>query len=445
LEIMMCRAVTIVPLIRIAALGLVSLGLLAGCGLFDDKKTLAGERIHIRAQTAPSAPLEAAQAPLPDPRSNAEWTQTNGNASHNLGHLAGPGALISAWTRDAGSGGGDGAITGTPIVLNGVVFTMDAASTLTAFDASSGAERWRTELLPEAERGTEGFGGGLAAEGGTIYATTGFGEILAIRAASGEVLWRKSFGAPLRAAPAVLNGLVVAVTRDNRGLGLDAATGELRWRLRGATADAGLLGGASPAMVGPLAILPYASGELVAVDAPSGRRLWSAVLSGGRKGMARSAITDVSGDPVVIGPYVVAANQSGRMLAIDARNGQRVWTRNIGSPAPIWAAGETIFVISDDARLMRLSARDGTTLWEAQLPAFRNEKKRKNAIAYSGPVLVNGQLLFTDSRGNMLSYDAQSGVGRTVGSISGGSVTGPVVAGGTVYILSDEGTLHAFR
>lgn len=441
----MRRAVIAAPLIRFAVLGLVGLGLLSGCGLFDNKKTLSGERIPIRSQSAGNVPLEATRAPLPEPRSNAEWTQTNGNSAHNMGHLAGPAAPHSAWTRDAGSGSEEGAITGAPIVLNGTVYTMDAASVLTAFDTGSGAERWHVDLQPEGERGTEGFGGGLAAENGTIYATTGFGEVLAIGAASGEVLWRKSFGAPFRAAPGVLNGLLVAVTRDNVGLGLDATTGDLRWRLQGATVDAGLLGGASPALVGPLAILPYASGELVAVEAASGRRLWSALLSGGRKGAARSAITDVSGDPVVVGPYVIAANQSGRMLAIDARNGNRAWTRNIGSEAPIWAAGDTLFVISDEARLMRLSARDGSTLWEAQLPAFRDPKHHKKAIAYSGPVLVAGQLLFTDSRGNLYAYDAQSGVGRTVGSISGGSVTGPVVAGGTVFVLSDGGTLYAFR
>lgn len=435
-----------VPLIRAAALALAGLGMLGGCGLFDDEEILPGERIHIRAEPAAAAPLEARQMPLPAAVNNANWTQTNGNASHNSGNLAGPVSLQTAWTRDAGAGGGDRSeITSAPIVVDGTVFALDAGAELGAYDASSGSPRWRVDLSPSGEKGTEGFGGGLAADGGTIYVTTGFGEILAVGAASGEIQWRKSFGAPFRAAPAALNGLVVAVTRDNRAVAVDGASGNLRWRLQGATSDAGLLGGASPALVGPLAILPFASGELVAVEGASGRRLWSAVLSGGRKGLARSAITDITGDPVVAGPYVVAANQSGRMIAIDARNGQRVWTRNIGSGAPIWAAEDTLFLVADDAKLMRISARDGSTLWEIQLPEFRDQKDREGAIAYSGPVLVAGRLLVTDDRGNLLSFDAVSGLGQPGGSISGGSVTGPVVANGTVYVLSGSGTLHAFR
>jgi len=433
--------------VRSLALGLIALTALTGCGLFGgDDEILEGERIRLRPDPAVTASAEAVAVPLPPARSNAEWTQTNGTASHNLGHLAGPGSLSRAWTADAGEGtSDDSVITSAPIVVGGNIYTLDAAAAVTSFAAGSGARHWRISLAPGGENGKEGFGGGLAAEGGTIYAATGFGEVLAISAASGEILWRQSFGAPFRAAPAAAQGLVVAVTRDNRAVGLDGATGKVRWRVDAASSDAGLLGGASPAIAGRLVALPYASGELVGVDGGSGRQLWSAVLSSGRKGLARSAITDISGDPVVVGPYVVAANQSGRMIAIDGRSGQRVWTRNLGSMAPIWAAGDTIFLVSDDAKLMRLSARDGRTLWSSQMPAYEDPEDFEDPISYSGPVLVGGRLLLTDSLGNLLSFDAQSGAAQPGARVEGGSLTGPVVANGTVYVLSDNGTLHAFR
>jgi glucose dehydrogenase len=393
-----------------------------------------------------AAPSEATRLPLPAARTNAEWTQTNGTSSHNMGNLEGPASLSRVWTSDAGKGSGDdGAITSAPIVVGGNIFTMDAEAALTSFSAGSGAKNWRIDLAPEGERGREGFGGGLSADGGTIYAATGFGEVIALSAATGEILWRQSFGAPFRAAPAAAKGLVVAVTRDNRAVGLDAATGKTRWRVQAASSDAGILGGASPAIAGRLVALPFASGELVGVEVGAGRRLWSAVLSGGRKGLARSSITEISGDPVMAGPFVIAANQSGRMIAIDGRNGQRVWTRNLGSASPIWAAGETVFVVSDDARLMRVSARNGETLWASQLPAYGDPEDREDPISYSGPVLVSGRLLLTDSEGNLLSFDAQTGVEQPGEEVGSGSLTGPVVANGTVYVLSDNGTLYAFR
>jgi len=158
-----------VPLIRAAVLGLAGLGMLGGCGLFDDEEILSCERIHIRAEPAAAKPLEARQMPVPATVSNADWTQTNGNASHNSGNLAGPTSLTSAWNRNAGAGRGDRSeITGAPIVVNGTVFAMDAGAHLGAFDACSGSARWRVDLSPAGEKGTEGFGGGLAADGGTV-------------------------------------------------------------------------------------------------------------------------------------------------------------------------------------------------------------------------------------------------------------------------------------
>jgi outer membrane protein assembly factor BamB len=429
------------------ALGLIAVTALSGCGLFGgDEDILEGERIRLRTAPALTASADAVAAPLPPAQTNAEWTQTNGAASHNLGHLAGPTSLARAWTGNAGAGGSDdGAITSAPIVVGGTIYTLDAQANLTAFSAASGSRGWQISLAPEGEKGKEGFGGGVAADGGTIFATTGFGEVLAVSTASGEILWRESFGAPFRAAPAASNGLVVAVTRDNRAVGLEAATGKVRWRMQAASSDAGLLGGASPAIAGRLVALPFASGELVGLEGGAGRRMWSAVLSGGRKGLARSAITDVSGDPIMVGPYVIAANQSGRMIAINGRSGQRVWTRNLGSASPIWAAGDTLFLVSDDSRLMRVSARDGSTLWAVEMPAYRDPKDSEDPISYSGPVLVSGNLLLTDSQGNLLSFDAQTGAAQPGARIDGGSLTGPVVANGTVYVLADNGTLYAFR
>ncbi len=94
---------------------------------------------------------------------------------------------------------------------------------------------------------------------------------------------------------------------------------------------------------------------------------------------------------------------------------------------------------------MRVSVRDGRTLWLNQMPAYEKPDKFKNPISYSGPVLVGGRLLLTDNLGNLLAFDAASGAAQPGARVDGGSLTGPVVANGTVYVLADNGTLYAFR
>lgn len=431
-------------------LALALAGPLAGCGVMDwldDEEPLSGERIRIRDQAARSESGRAGTAEaLPAPTQNAEWTQTNARASHASGHLDGPAMPTLAWTADAGDGaGGETAITGAPIVAGGRVFTLDAAAQLSAFDAGSGSLAWRTDLSPDGEDGDEGFGGGLATDGQFVYATTGFGEVLAVGVGSGEIAWRFRAGAPFRAAPAVSGGVVLAVTRDNRAVALSARRGQVLWTLEGATANAGLLGGASPAISGDLAVVPFGSGEIAGVQLSTGRRIWSAVLGGARRGLARSAISDITGDPVIVGRAVFAANQSGRTVAIDGETGARGWTRSIGAIGPLWATGRSIFMVTDDVRLTRLELQTGETIWSAALPAYEDPEDREDPIAYSGPVLAGGHVLVTDSLGNLLVFDPASGEQVGVFELADGSTTGAVVAGGTIYVLSDDATLQAFR
>ncbi|MEM9098698.1 MAG: PQQ-binding-like beta-propeller repeat protein [Pseudomonadota bacterium] len=418
--------------------------LASGCGFFDDEEVLEGERIKIR-QTERDIAVGNAR-PLSPPVPLIEWTQTSGAPSHNSGHIAGPPSLAIAWRVDAGQGNSDESwITSPPIVAGGAVITLDAASRVRAFDAASGSRRWEVDLVPEEEDGEEGFGGGLAAEGQTVFVATGFGQITALSIASGEILWQQKFSAPFRAAPSVSNGIVIAVARDDQAYAMRATTGELLWRDQGVSADAGILGGSTVAMAGGLAILPYSSGEMVALDMGTGRTVWTAVLTGGRRGLARSSITDITGDPVVAGPFVIGANQSGRMAAIDGRTGGRVWTRTLGATKPLWPVEDTLFMMSDLAELHRINLRDGATLWITPLPAFEDEEDLEDPITYSGPIVVGGKVLLTDSLGNLWSFDPVSGEGGITLEFPNGSSTGPISAGGVVYVLTDEGDLIAFR
>ncbi|MEM9145296.1 MAG: PQQ-binding-like beta-propeller repeat protein [Pseudomonadota bacterium] len=431
---------------RLAAIA--ALGCLTACGFFDEEERLEGTRTPVRqAASAAEAAGAVIERALPQARPRDSWSQTGGSPAHSGGHISGPGGLSLAWTADAGTGSSsDSVVTAAPVVAGGVVYTLDAAAEVSAFDATSGALRWSTSLVPnEDEDGEEGFGGGLALDGDRLIATTGFGEILALSTATGEVLWRDSFGAPFRAAPAANAGRVVAVTRASQVFALESSSGQVLWRSEGVAAEAGWLGGASPAIGGGGAVVPYASGELAAFDINTGRRFWGAVISGGRRGLARAAITDLTGDPVLLGPLVIAANQSGRLAAFQARTGRRIWTRVLGATRPLWAAGDTLYLVSDAGTLLRLDASSGQTLWSRQLPIWEDEEDLEDPITYSGPVVTSGRVIVSDSIGQIWSLDAISGEGGVAGEIPSGSITGPVVAGGTLYLLSSDAVLHAFR
>lgn len=422
---------------------------LAGCGYFDDEEILPGARVPVRqvqAERMASPETLRTMAPLGTPVTNASWSQPNAIASRAPGHLAGPSTPTLLWSRDVGAGsGGNARITSGPVVDGGRVFALDAESGVTALDASSGAVIWRVDVSPETESGDEGFGGGLAVDAGRLFAATGFGEVVALSAADGTQIWRQRVGAPIRSAPAVDAGRVVVVTRDNAGVAMDAATGEVQWRILSSQGGAGALRGASPAISGELVVLPFTSGELLAVRASNGRRLWSDVLAGGRRGLARASISDASGAPVIAGGAVFAANHSGQMVALEGRSGQRGWLRSLSSTTPIWAVGQSLFVLDDERRLMRLAAQTGETLWATDLPAYDDPEDREGVINYGGPVVAGGRVWITSTEGFLIGFDPDTGAEVARARVSGGASTGPAVAGGVIFVLSDSAELHAFR
>lgn len=424
--------------------------LLGGCGLFSSEDPpLPGDRIPVRLvgddqildpsiargliDLGPAQPIQS-------------WSQRNAVPSRAPGHIAGPAGLSPQWRTDIGAGSGSaGRITSPPVVADGRVFALDAASRVTAVDAGGGRVLWQRSVVPEGESARAGFGGGIAVSDGRVLVSTGFGEVLALSVSDGTIIWRQNVGGPVRSGPAVEDDSVVVVTRDNSGFGLSASTGEFLWNLPGtATTAPGVLSAASPAMSGGLAVLPFTSGEVVAVRANSGRVVWADALAGGRRGLARASITDVTGDPVIAGVGVFTANQSGQMVAIDGRTGRRGWLRGFGSSNPAWVVGETLFVIDDQAQLRRLAVANGQTIWSTPLPEYR-EGRRRTAIVYGGPVVAGGRIYVTSSDNAILVFDADTGRQIESVALSGGSSTGPVIVGGTLFVLADNGVLHAFR
>ena len=144
---------------------------------------------------------------------------------------------------------------------------------------------------------------------------------------------------------------------------------------------------------------------------------------------------------------VYAGSSAGRLAAIDLETGRRIWTATEGAVSPVWPAGEAIYMVNDEARLVRLDAATGATVWAVDLPYFTKDKiKRQKAITASfGPVLAGGRLYIASSDDLLRAFDPASGAMLASYDLPGGAASAPVVAGSVLYVVSAKGQLHAFR
>ncbi len=422
----------------------VSLVLLAACG--EQEVILTGDRTDIRVQA--DFANQVAPITLPAARLNDQWGHRNGSASHSITHPALGQSLRPLFVAPIGEGNSRRArITSHPVVANGVIYTVDARALVTA-TGSDGRAIWTRDLTPSGSDAGDASGGGISVAGGQVYVTTGYGEISALDAATGAVRWVQDLDAPANAGPTVRDDLVYVVARDSTAWALDIGNGRIRWQQAGVPSSANFGGGASPATGGEFVVFPFPSGEVLATYPLGGITRWSTVVSGDRIGSAASVISDIAGDPVIVGNRVYISNFGGRTVAINLTTGERAWTATEGALGPVWVAGNAVFLINDLNELVRLDANTGTPVWRVALPRFENDKRTRNqssVFTHYGPVLAGGRLIVTSSDGLIRQFDPTSGA--SVGDIAlpDGAASGPVVANGVLYVISKSGQLHAFR
>ncbi|MEM1129889.1 MAG: PQQ-binding-like beta-propeller repeat protein [Pseudomonadota bacterium] len=390
---------------------------------------------------------EARPLSLPAQRTNTSWTETNGGPQHWLPHPALGANLTQVWSVPVGQTFGKRIrMTADPVIGGGRIFVLDAHAQLRAL-APNGGLLWQRNLTPPTERTGEAAAGGLTYANGRIYVTTGYGVLHVLDATSGGTIWTQNLQAVPTAGPTVSDGLVYVTGRDGRGWALDAADGRISWQIDAGDPGSVFNTGASPAIAGRAVLFPFGTTELLAALRRGGVTLWSTNVSGERLGSAYAGITDVTGDPVVVGNTVYVANPSGRVMAVNATSGERIWTAERGAYSAVWPAGGSLFLISDQNELVRLDAATGEIIWEATLPLYTRERvqRRFGIFAHYGPVLAGGRLIVVSSDRLMREIDPTNGRIIRTTQLSAPAVRNPVVANGTLYVVTADGRLHAFR
>jgi outer membrane protein assembly factor BamB len=418
---------------------------------------LPGKRIAVLpTQDKVVGELSDASAPiaLPAPRLNDNWAQPGGEPNNVPGHLALSGGLQQSWSASAGKGTTKvGRVSASPIVYDGRIFTLDSEGTVTAFQAAGGSQLWRVSLQPEgaatnlsfssltsnilnvgADDGG-GYGGGLAADAGHLYAASGYGSVVALDPATGNRIWMKDLDIPIRASPTVTMDHIFVLTVEGKLYCLSAADGTELWVVRGLPQQASLGLNASPAVEGDVVVVPYSTGDLVALRIADGTGLWSENLSRTRTTSQLASMSDAA-RPAVDNGTVFAVGHGGRMIATATKTGERLWSINVPGTQQPYVVGESVFVVDTSGQLMALSRRDGKILWSSKLPG---------SSTWSGPVLANNALWLASKDGQLVGVDAATGRVTGQSDIGEPVYVSPIVAGGKMYVLTDSAKLIAYN
>lgn len=427
----------------------------SGCsgGLFGggDKKATptVGERVPVLSRIESGAKVDPSLANvsviLPTAQVNSEWAQAGGTASKSYGHLALAETPTRVWTANIAGSSNRRRLAAAPVIGGGKLYAVDTDGVIQAFDAKTGARVWSHDMDIAGRLANSAFGGGASYSDGRVFATNGVGEVVALDADSGTQLWKVQPAGPLRGSPTVAFGQIYVMTQDNQIFSLNASDGALVWQESGSATQAGVFGVAAPAAGAGTVIAGYSSGELSAYRYENGRTLWADALARTSISTEVGSLTDIDADPIIDSGRVYALGQGGRMAAYQILTGQRIWELSLAGISTPAIAGEWIFTLTDDARLLAIARSTGRVRWLTQLQRYKDEKDKEGPIFWTGPVLAGGQLWVASSRG--LLYRVSTGEGSASQYVDLGQPVSlpPVVADNMLYILDDGGRIHAYR
>jgi outer membrane protein assembly factor BamB len=231
--------------------------------------------------------------------------------------------------------------------------------------------------------------------------------------------------------------MVVLRAVDGRLVGLDSTSGKQLWSVEQQVPRLSLRGTATPIIAKDVAISGFDNGKVMAVSLSTGDTVWDATLGSPHGRTELDRLVDIDSAVRVVGDDVFATGFQGRtaMLALDS--GQIWWAHDMSSYRGLAVDNDNLFVTQADGIVIALRGRDGSELW-------RNDKLKRRGL--STPVFTSTAVAVADYQGYLHWLDKSSGQLVARVRVSKDRVSNaPVAVDDTVVVLTDGGSLAAFR
>jgi outer membrane assembly lipoprotein YfgL len=308
-------------------------------------------------------------------------------------------------------------------VHDGLFVTSARDGKVRAIDPATGASRWQAD-----------FGESLATAAGTdgrwTAAVTADGELVVLE--GGKRLWARRLGSAALTPPLVAGERVFVQTVDRAIEAFDAREGQSLWRQQRSGEPLAL------AQVGVLqpwrdTLLAGIGPRLAGLDPTTGRLRFEATVATPRGTNEVERLGDLVGPSVRLGDRLCVRAYQSSVGCVNLERGSTAWTRNAGGVVGLGGDGQLLAGADASDRVTAWRSAGGEVAWTNELLRYRG---------LTAPWVGPGLVLFGDAQGWVHGLSRADGTPRLQLPTDGSPVLGaPVAAGGTVAVLTRDGTL----
>jgi outer membrane protein assembly factor BamB len=312
--------------------------------------------------------------------------------------------------------------------INNYIYTVDADGELSAFNLEDGDDIWSVDLGFEITAGI-----GVSDE--LLFLGSRDGHVLAVNPKDGALVWDKRIATAILSVPVVSAGRVIVQAVNGKVYALDEKSGKQLWLYKKEEPSLSLRGTSSPIIVSKVVITGFATGTIAALTLDTGKQIWELPVSQPKGRNEIERLSDVDASPIVSDFRLFVASYHGKLVCIDIRSGEQIWSRDLSIYRNMSIDEKNIYVLDDRGVMFAFDKENGSTVW--QQAQFVGRKP-------APPAVVDGNIIVGDVEGYVHWLNADDGriLGRV--QIDDSPIVAPaLVRDAIAYVSSINGELAA--
>lgn len=269
--------------------------------------------------------------------------------------------LKTHWLDSAGIGDMWRGYDLRPALKDDFLVTSDVEGWIRGLDLKNKRELWTFDTK-------NGISAPVVLSKDKVFLATQNGDLLALDAKTGLLVWNTSIKSEVLAISELneTNGILALATSDSKIIGIEAETGVQKWQYEIQMGELTLSGAGAPLVLDLIVYAPLANGKLAGLDAETGDLKFITQISTAKGATSIENLIDLNTSPQIVSGLVFVAGFNGKMAALEAFSGNKVWEKDYSTYTNPLVEKNMIYLVNEKSQIEALDFRKGAIVWKQE-------------------------------------------------------------------------------